>query len=315
MEKTEVVEQLNVARAKIEEGSVTGDDVWDAKFVYGGLFKGANPVALEGTKVVGKQLADDVTIGETDFSSTNPVEILELGCGAGWSTLLMIDQLIRAGVPVEAIKVTAVDNSPFAICTTAALLKQFGIECSFGDDESTKTVHFVQSNFEKFQPDKAVTYKAILSDHGIVYSTSVENITKRLLPCLVKGGRMYITSLNEFWKKLSTIFGKAIEIPFLPKMRGSKGEHYYLYQGDRRKIIAMNDKATGNFFNFLKLLLKNKVEGGKELLAQYKRCIGISTSVQSALVSMVIKRAKAITGATLLTNVPLYIDAVYLEKA
>ncbi|MBN1373854.1 class I SAM-dependent methyltransferase [Candidatus Dojkabacteria bacterium] len=188
---TEIASKLNI--------TISEEESWDLELLKGLLRKGMNPVALEPNLISTALLVEE---GLKSFPGKEHFKILELGFGAGWSTIGLWNHL--KSTLGSSFTLYSCDKSVYAAGTTVLMLEYFKIPYKFaernelGEDEFNGVV-IVVDNFENtVQRFKNNTLHAAYSNHGVAYLsiTDYVGLLIALYEKVKKGGSVISDSLN-----------------------------------------------------------------------------------------------------------------------
>ena len=264
------------------------------------LSKGLNPVSLQPAVVSARWCVE--ALNSIPFQGVSP-SVIELGTGAGWSTLLLYHALRQQYG--EHFSYFAVDASPYALAATSLLLEQFGVPYqiaesgrSFKTSPSSCSVVLCRQDFvSALRSKESDAFTAIYSNHGIAYVSPGEQ--KELLGeayrVLQRDGMLISDSLNPQVKlELDQRF------VFFSILRGRNLTHMparhlrykqpciYEIRGKMKIIRALYDEITAGFLDWIHYLI---FRGKWKMLKQALRGIRASETSQQILRQRVVLTA------------------------
>lgn len=268
-------------------GHETSTSVWGLTLIENMLEKGYNPAALSSTVSSAELCLESLRsmlIGEENLT------ILELGVGAGWSTLILYNLLLNH---FPCFTFHAADVSPYSISCAAKMLTCFEIpyqiisrdkviEESSGDSKLPRVTLHVQDFNTICRCQKNNSIHAVYSNHGTAYLKSEKhNELVSNINIVLKPGGVFITdsldpqviiNLSKFFVISSVLLGNNQK----RFSRYSEG-NYYKYQdldNGVRTLRIMRDKSSANFLDWLHyLLFSGNADIFKKYLSALKRSV------------------------------------------
>jgi hypothetical protein len=272
--------------ALIGSQSSGGRNGWNLELIVSMLKKGYNLAALAPTLVSARLCAESLPAGNTDN------KIIELGCGAGWSTLILYN--ILNGY-FDRFTIVTIDESVYAISCTAQLFERFRVPyCIVKDDKilldksknhgRPPVTLRIDDFISGLRSHSKETVHAIYSNHGTAY-LSPEKHSEMLAVAhsvlLPKGAFISDSLTPQILLDLSKLFVIFSILIGNNRERFSKIPHQYRYRfyddpGSVRVLRAVKNEATARFLDWLSFLLYTKQWG---VLKEYLS--GLRQSVQS----------------------------------
>jgi hypothetical protein len=238
---------------------------WDLNLIESMLEKGYNPVALHPTLVSVNWCINSLKSLATEQQQ---IHIVELGTGAGWSTLILYNFLQHE---FDDFVLHAIDESPYAIGCTAKMLEHFGITYQIIENgktttdtpvENAKIILYVNDFVSGTSLFEQESVQAVYSNHGTTYLEFDEHskMLKNIQTILISKGVFISDSLDPQTSiNLDRLFVVGSVFRGKNKERFSKipSEKHFLYANnkDEVKIItAMRDESAANFLDWLSYL-------------------------------------------------------------
>ncbi len=273
------------------------EQTWTMEAIIALLEKGYNPVPLWSAFLS----ASLCVAGLEGLSGRGDLQVLELGCGAGWSTLILYNLLRQfAG---ERFVLHSVDSSPYAIASTSRMLSHFHIPyrivvngeevvsegAQAGADWPTVTLRMqpFTSALDRYNAD---SIGAAYSNHATAYlePSAYRTVIEKLYRVLIPGGTFTGESLDP---DFSLRPGKLFVLGAV--LRGRNRERFSRFPPEQRyefkageggyKIIrVMRDEPSAAFLDWLHYLLYH---GHLGILGKYfgvlQRSVGAQRKMRS----------------------------------
>jgi len=209
---------------------------------------------------------------KSSFEVSDLVSVIELGTGAGWSTVILYNLLKNQ---YENFSLNAIDESLYAISCTARMLDHFGIpyrilargEVIFSREsmESPAIILCCQDFISALAQIKKVSQYAIYSNHGTAYLDQKEHskLLNQIHNILVPSGFFVADSLdpfvtmdlNKFFVVSSVLLGnnrrRFKNIPCSDRYQFVPSEFGI------QRLIKWFDEPSANFLDWLHFLLFN----------------------------------------------------------
>jgi SAM-dependent methyltransferase len=248
-----------------KENNVRIDKRWDKKEIDKMFSKGLNPNSLITSFESSKWF-----VKESHFSK-DPV-ILDLGIGAGWTTVMLYENMKREN-PNLNVKQISVDDSPYSIAATQTMLnyknipyivatnpKEFSqIQNWFENSQEGKNFSGVVLFLEKFQNvfnclgEKSID--GVYSSHGTAYLSRNEYTTlfKNFSRTLKEDGLFVVDSLNILYtNKLDPklVLAQMLAPKTMKKLLTKKGIEYIYggqVQNDSKYFVGQKTQVLTGF--------------------------------------------------------------------
>lgn len=283
--------------------SLAYNEAWGMQMIEDMLYKGLNPAAAEYVSATLGCMFDHLE--KAGLLEGPGVAGIELGSGAGWSTVMTWQEMDRRSHGEPAI-LHSIDSSPYAVASTAMLLLHFGIphyierqgqRCKLEQTAyDCKVVSY--ANIQEFRgvilhlgefdavleglPDAVATF--VYSNHGTAYGTTDQNLglLQRLYRKLVPGGVFQTDSLDPIRRLALRPFAKLWRV-----LRGNNvGRPERLDEQIVDGEIAirwMYRAPEQRFLDWLHYLFVNN----RAVFMGYKHSLAASERSQQALISAV----------------------------
>jgi len=251
---------------------------WDFESIANMLKKAGTPGAL----LLANQTVEHF-LSLMEYEEHRPLEMMEMGVGAGLTTVLLYKQTLEMLGKSETPKIIAVDSSSIAIESTRLLCEHFKIPVQKYDTiesipRNATGVCLVQTKFNEITKDHLATVKGILSGHGLSYLNKVNYL--EVMDKLPEGVPLVSDHLStEISLALSKVFvAKALLRPSL--LRQS--------EKDLVRDAALVEWRSGNipekFFTWLNFLVKHNFPEFKKMIC----FLGVSSSQTATLMDKVL---------------------------
>lgn len=263
---------------------------WGFSLIESMLKKGYNPAALTPTLVSSKLCVDSA---KYISNGSRPINVIELGTGAGWSTLILYNSLRNQ---FDNFVMHAIDKSPYAIACTAKMFEHFEIPYQVELSDNNLRCISKKSRVILYKKDFIPAVKkfdnnsihAVYSNHGSAYLTSSEHtkLLEAIRLSLIYNGSFVADSLAP---KISVNLSKKFVISSILLGKNRKrfseipAEKRFLYEsgsnGDR-VLRIMRDKAAANFFDWLNYLF---YRGHIDIFIKYISALSRSVKTQQEM--------------------------------
>jgi hypothetical protein len=271
-------------------GINTTDTRWDLGIIENMLEKGYNPTALEPTCISANLCVSSI---KSLPINNQKISIIELGTGAGWSTLILYN-ILRHNF--DNFVIHAIDESSYSISCTSKMLEHFGIpyqiiangESVYSTSESRKVILYADNFISSLSQFDAKSIHAIYSNHGTAYMDSVKHadMLKIAQSILISNGIFVTDSLDpQIFMDLSKFFIISSILTGKNKTKFSliPNEERYLYKesNDGTKILrVMRDESAANFLDWLSYLVYS---GRLSIFMKYLSALRRSVSSQQII--------------------------------
>ena len=270
---------------------------WALEEIVAMLEKGYNPVPLWSAF-----LSASLCVASLEgLTNKNDLQVLELGCGAGWSTLILYNLLNQFAGGRFALH--SIDSSPYAIACTSRMLSQFHIPYRIvaGDGDvisetsqdgvSRPTVTLRMQKFTSGLDQYDVgSVSAVYSNHATAYLELPEYraVIERIYRVLISGGTFTSESLSpDFSLKPDKLFvlGSVLRGKNQERFSRFPPEQRYKFkigEGGHKIIRVLRDEPSAGFLDWLHYLLYH---GHIGILRKYfgalQRSVGAQRTMRS----------------------------------
>lgn len=264
-----IANHARLSEANFEQG----EQVWDLEIIVSMLEKGYNPASLWSAVLSAVLCVESLGAWQT---SRDRLDVLELGCGAGWSTLILYNLLLQYFGDRFALH--SADNSPYAIACTSRMLSQFHIPYRIVEDggtfmgktsedrENRPTVILWAQDFASvLDQHDAESICSVYSNHGTAYLEPPKHgaVLEKIHRVLVSSGTFVTDSLDP---NTSLSLSKRFVIGSI--LRGNNRERFGRFSVDQRYVFEagsdgikmlriMRDESAAGFLDWLNYLLYN----------------------------------------------------------
>ena len=170
LDAKDIIQKVNDFSSSNHDNDKSFHGNWEHNQILDMFLKGYNPVAIA-------PVVESIRLGINRLKSCSTKHhfFLELGCGAGWSSLIMITELLRAGY--KNFSLIIVDNSIYSIQTTKLLLEKYHISSKIFpsvdsitcDNEEGVNICLIQGDFLTTLQKIDYLFSLIWSNFGVSY--------------------------------------------------------------------------------------------------------------------------------------------------
>jgi hypothetical protein len=292
----EILAEIPIVANQIED-SIGGEKVnttWGLNLIEDMLEKGYNPAALSSTLASANLCIDSL---KSLSITEQQISIVELGTGAGWSTLILYNLLHHH---FSSFVLCAIDESPYAIGCTAKMLVHFGIpyqiiakgkivQDSSVNPKMPKVILHVQDFISALEQLEKKSVYAVYSNHGTAYLDSAKHAEMLTIVhlVLIPNGVFIADSLDpQISMNLSKKF--VISSIFMARNKERFGripvdKQYQYCKGDNGlKILrVMRDESAANFLDWLSYLLySGQIGVFKKYLSALRRSVNTQQKIR-----------------------------------
>lgn len=240
--------------------------LWGDEGIKTMFMKGLNPAASEYIFTTFDLIASDIS-----SRKTQEITGLELGCGAGWSTLISWNRLSELGL--KKITLYTVDNSPYAIASTLLLLENFGIPYKLvpegtdlinGNSDFNGVVVSLCGFDDILDRLKGKELDFAYSNHGTAYLSQREHkkIIEKLSVLLRKGSPFVTDSLNPEIKFRLDRMSVFLRVLRGGNVKSEPGKGFVItIEGEIRYVTQLLRVAERRFMDWLHYLMFNDFNG------------------------------------------------------
>ncbi|MFA7143584.1 MAG: hypothetical protein WC175_06425 [Candidatus Dojkabacteria bacterium] len=277
-----VIKERFKTLSQIIPGAETSDK-WNETEINYMFGKGFNPTSL-----VTSAESSEWFSGKLNLDKDEPIMVSELGCGAGWSTIMLFHSLEKIAEGRKQY-INSIDMSPHAIATTQALLEYYNIPYIViaNDEQREQLSQLIRRGeidssvllnlggykevLEKYPDDY---FNGIYSTHGSAYLS--ENEYEDVFNLISKKGKndaifvadslnpMYTNRLSAPMTLLQMIFPKAtrkildsLNVEYVFAKKGLPNTSKYFPQNSEVKVIRIfNEKRADLIIKWANYLIR-----------------------------------------------------------